>query len=287
MSPSTSYIERLAATSRRVVRNDVRLLAETLWPGVAHEAAPWGDLTGDRTASAIATLGRTRAPNTVLRLRAVLRGVLRTAWRQGLMTTEALARASDLPKVTARRVRRGRALTWPEVDRLLGAGHGTAERCAIALMAGGGLRRAEVAALRAMDVSPRLRDGARDVKVLGKGARERLQRLPRWAAAEVEAWLDSIVGTGPAVRLFWDSCTPASIGRVVPDIAARAGLGHVTAHDLRRTYASLYLSSGGRLADLRRAMGHASAATTSLYDCREDEEIREASARCMEKPNPT
>jgi len=286
MSPSEAYISRLAATSRRVVQNDVSILARELFPGVAHQVAPWHELTGDRAAAALAALGRTRAPNTLLRLRAVLRGVLRTAWRQGTMTTEALARASDLPKVTAKRVRRGRALSWPELDILVGACRGSAERAAVALMAGGGLRRAEVAAFRTRDAEELARRGGTlDIVVHGKGSRQRRQRLPRWAAELVLTWLDDpdVHSLAPGACFPWRA--PAAVGALVPVIAARAGIGKVTAHDLRRTYASLYLASGGRIADLRRAMGHTRLDTTALYDCREDEEIREISARAMERPD--
>ena len=56
-----------------------------------------------------------------------------------------------------------------------------------------------------------------------------------------------------------------TIVRVLSLSSARAGIGHVSAHDLRRTHITLALNSGAPLQDMQAQAGHANAATTLRY----------------------
>lgn len=56
------------------------------------------------------------------------------------------------------------------------------------------------------------------------------------------------------------------VWRLLHRLAARAGTGRITPHDLRRTFATLGLADGASLRDVQRAMGHAMSSTTEGYD---------------------
>lgn len=275
--PVSAYLARLAPRSRRTYLGDARAVAAFLFGGTYMPSVRpqddvdrlgWHRLGVEQGVALCERLATSYAPATARRMLATYRGILRECWRAGTMSAEALARAIDLPQVRGSRAGRGRALTWPEVERLIASAITPRGKAMLAVMVGAGLRRAEVAALRHADV--RRRSGRLELLVQGKGRRQRRVALPAWAAGRLEHHL----ATRPAVLespLFVGN--DATVANAVRDIAARAGLGVVSAHDLRRTYASLALGAGMPLASLSRAMGHANVKTTMIYDRRPDEDV--------------
>ena len=53
--------------------------------------------------------------------------------------------------------------------------------------------------------------------------------------------------------------------RLLKLTARRAGIGHVSAHDLRRTHITLALDNGAPLQDMQAQDGHANTSTTQRY----------------------
>ena len=75
---------------------------------------------------------------------------------------------------------------------------------------------------------------------------------------------------GPGVRyrrIQWGRplVRPASLGRIVTARAAEAGLGHLAAHDLRRSFAGIMQDRGDSLEEISRALRHQSLETTRIY----------------------
>lgn len=58
---------------------------------------------------------------------------------------------------------------------------------------------------------------------------------------------------------------PSSLGRIITERAAEAGLGHVAAHDLRRSFAGIMKDRGATLEEISRALRHNSLETTRIY----------------------
>lgn len=84
---------------------------------------------------------------------ASLRGVLRKAWRLGLVDAETYRRAVDLPTVRGERLPQGRGLSRRELQKLFVACAtdrtpvGRRDAALIAVLYGGGLRRSEIVGL--------------------------------------------------------------------------------------------------------------------------------------------
>jgi len=77
-------------------------------------------------------------------------------------------------------------------------------------------------------------------------------------------------GPAPQVRyrqIQWGRpvARSSSLGRIVTARAAEAGLGHVAAHDLRRSFAGIMKDRGATLEEISRALRHDSIETTRIY----------------------
>lgn len=279
--PVSAYLARLSPRSRRTYAGDAKAIAAIVFPPLMPErrtesvvdGLAWETLGVEVGVHLCACLAASYAPSTARRMLACYRGILRECWRQGRMSAEALARALDLPAVRGERVTKGRALTWAEVEALLSRARSARDRAMLACMVGAGLRRAEIVQVCTDHV--KVRAGRVELLVRGKGRRQRVVRLPSWAA---DAVLDQSRRTGAGGPIFWLR-SDSSVDVIVRRTAYLAGLGKVSAHDLRRTYASLALNAGMPLASLSRAMGHANVKTTMVYDRRPDEDVLSEASR--------
>ena len=131
-----------------------------------------------------------------------------------------------------------------------------------------GLRLAELAGLDRGRVD--LTSG--EVRVWGKGAKERIVPVGRAARKALDAWL----GKREAIALPTEHAlfvgargtriTPRAIQRRLAQWAVKQGLGrHVHPHMLRHSFASHVLQSSGDLRAVQEMLGHASIASTQVY----------------------
>ena len=117
--------------------------------------------------------------------------------------------------------------------------------------------------------------GHRVLWVTRKNGRRLGLTLPGLAAARIDAYLAGraedkrvpvLFATGTGGRLF-----AADVWRIVRRLAAQAGLpidlaAHLGPSAMRRSFAALYLDSGGALHDPQSALGHADPRTTRRYE---------------------
>lgn len=134
----------------------------------------------------------------------------------------------------------------------------------------GGLRSAEIRSLRLADVDM----GLRQVRVMGKGRRERVVPVDRAFFAELAAYLRVerpaglstpecfVVLRGPTAG---QPLTEAGLRRIFRTHRARSGATRVRPHRLRHTYGTELAAGGIDLLVLRQLMGHASPETTAAY----------------------
>lgn len=144
------------------------------------------------------------------------------------------------------------------------------DRAIVLLMVFGGLRAAEVRSLRLADVD----QGRRQVRVFGKGGRERTVPVDRTFFTELAAYLRVerppglqtpecfVVLHGPTTG---GATTEAGMRSVFRYHRATSGAMRVRPHRLRHTYGSELAAAGIDLLVLRDLMGHASPETTAGY----------------------
>ena len=142
------------------------------------------------------------------------------------------------------------------------------DRALFELAYSSGLRLAELAGL---DVG-RVDLATGEVRVWGKGAKERIVPVGAAAATALRAWLPvraARVNADENALFIGKSgarITPRSIERRLADWAVRQGLGrHVHPHMLRHSFASHLLQSSGDLRAVQEMLGHASIASTQVY----------------------
>ena len=135
------------------------------------------------------------------------------------------------------------------------------------LLYGCGLRIAEALAL---DVRDRPRAGGA-LRVVGKGAKERIVPVLPAVHAALDAWLRLHPGAGdPAAPLFpglrGKRLNPAVAQRTMRHYRRLAGLPeHATPHALRHSFATHLLAGGADLRSIQELLGHASLSTTQRY----------------------
>jgi integrase/recombinase XerC len=142
------------------------------------------------------------------------------------------------------------------------------DRALFELAYSSGLRLSELAGLDVLRVD--LDSG--EVRVWGKGAKERIVPVGAAARAAIRAWLPARAGIPDAdpKALFVGKggarITPRAIERRLAAWAVKQGLPqHVHPHMLRHSFASHLLQSSGDLRAVQEMLGHASIASTQVY----------------------
>ena len=146
------------------------------------------------------------------------------------------------------------------------------DRALVELLYGAGLRVGETAALDVRDVD--LHRG--EVRVMGKGGKERVVPLPAAARESLREYLDSRRGPGLLAEPMFPSLRPRDgrlrrlgtrdIRRILKARARQVGIvGRVHPHRLRHSYATHLLDMGADLREIQELLGHASLSTTEKY----------------------
>jgi len=278
----------LSDHTRRAYVSDVEQLAVFLG-----EAARPEQVTRDALRDWLASLHGDRHPATLARRLAGARAFFRFLLREGRVDRDPTA-GMPLPK-GPRQPPHPLSVDdcWTLAEHAPSAEEESetpARRCArirdraiVELLYGAGIRVGELVALDVRDVD--LQRG--DVRVLGKGGKERVVPLPAAARAALAAWLDERRRPGVlgeplfvSVRRL-RSADPRRLGardvrRVLERRARSGGLyDHVHPHKLRHSYATHLLDMGADLREIQELLGHASLSTTQKYTAVSVEHLRQ------------
>ncbi len=174
-------------------------------------------------------------------------------------------------------VRTGNWLTLQQAQQLLAAPDpetrkGLWDRVLLGLLVECGLRRGELAGLEFPDVAQREGCWA-IVDLVGKHGRVRTVPMPSWAKKALDAWAAAAgIESGAVLRRVSKGgrvgdgpITPQAVFETAVSYARKAGLGKITPHDLRRTFAKLAHLGRAPLEQIQISLGHTSIQTTERY----------------------
>jgi integrase/recombinase XerD len=178
-----------------------------------------------------------------------------------------------------------RPLTISEVESILAVPGeadlpGLRDRVILEVLYGAGLRISELVGLDVDDVD--LDEGS--VRVMGKGSKERIVPLGRFAARAVKAYLTrarpSLARERSGAALLLNQrggrLTRQGATKILKACATRAGLRkRVTPHMFRHSFATHLLEGGADIRVVQELLGHASLATTQIYTLVTGERMRE------------
>ena len=272
----------LAPLTLAAYRRDLALYAAWL------QAQGGRPLTDSRESDLLAFMAErhasTRASSANRRL-TVFKRYFRWAVREHLVAAD-----PTLKLLAARQpLRLPKTLSEAQVEALLAAPDpaqplGLRDRAMLELMYASGLRVTELVLLKTVQLG--LGEGV--VRVLGKGARERLVPfgdeahawLQRYLAQARPAILDGQTsealfvtrrGAGMTRQMFW---------RIVKRQAAAAGItAPLSPHTLRHAFATHLLNHGADLRAVQMLLGHADIGTTTIYTHVARERLRQLHAR--------
>ncbi|MFO1020581.1 MAG: tyrosine recombinase XerC [Planctomycetales bacterium] len=148
---------------------------------------------------------------------------------------------------------------------------GLRDRAIFEVLYSAGLRVAEL-------VSLNIKDWDRDsniMRVIGKGRKERIAPVGKYAAAALRKWLERREEKGNVKPKHKEAMflnkngtriTTRSIGRMVEKYLQVTGLDKKTSpHTLRHTFATHLLDGGADLRSVQELLGHKSLTTTQIY----------------------
>ncbi len=146
----------------------------------------------------------------------------------------------------------------------------------VELLYGSGLRVSELCGLRRDDIDlSRL-----EVRVWGKGSKQRLVPLSEPAAGALRPWLEDhrhsfVTSDTPASSVFLNQRGRAMTPRDVRRVLDRRSVVPTHPHALRHTFATHLLDGGADLRTVQELLGHADIATTQIYTHVSRERLRE------------
>lgn len=259
--------------SPRTVRNYQHEIEEFLDFLRAQGIEDWSGVNRDALRRYQAWLGsRDYAKTSVRRRLSELRSFGRYLVREGILTTNPFRMFSS-PKTPRRlpnylsREEMGALLSIPD----LSTPQGLRDRAILEVLYGGGLRVSEVVELNVSSIDW----GRHELRVWGKGAKERIALLGEPAIRALKAYLEA----GRPALLEGKETTPALfLSRLGTRLSARsvmsilhkygrlAGLEkRVTPHALRHSFATHLLDGGADLRSVQELLGHEQITTTQIY----------------------
>lgn len=184
-----------------------------------------------------------------------------------------------------------KAISIAEVERLLAACSGDGpialrDRALLELLYATGARVSEAVDLAVDDVLTTEGGVGDAVRLFGKGRKQRIVPLGRYAREALDAYLvrarPVLAPRGPATPALFLGARGATLSRqsawlIIRDAAARASLSaEISPHTLRHSFATHLLEGGADVRVVQELLGHASVATTQLYTLVTADAVREA-----------
>jgi integrase/recombinase XerD len=266
-------IERgLSANTVAAYRRDLGRYAEWLRSCDIDDVAAVGEADISAFTQAARTVGEAElSASSIARILSSVRSFHRYLAEEGLVDTDA-AREVKPPKLA---LRLPKAISIEQMDRLLNATGGDdpvslRDRALLELLYATGARISEVVDLNVDDVQ----DGD-IVRVTGKGSKQRIVPVGRYARAALDAYLVRVrpvyAVRGPSTPALFLGIRGQRLSRqgawlVIQSAADRAKLEtHISPHTFRHSFATHLLQGGADVRVVQDLLGHSSVTTTQLY----------------------
>lgn len=219
------------------------------------------------------------APKSVARALVAVRGFYKFLIQDGYLTLDPSVNLES-PKSWQSLPR---FLAPEEVERLLAipdpsTSTGLRDKAMLEVLYATGLRVSELAGLAPSNLNLDLGF----VTVFGKGSKERAVPLGSMAIEWTKRYLTSRARSEAAKTtqpLFLsDTGRPLSrqaLWRIIVSLGERAGIGHITPHLLRHSFATHLLENGADLRSVQMMLGHSDISTTQIYTHITNERLRE------------
>lgn len=296
-NPATLYLARLSKGSVRTQQTALNEIAGSLSNGKLNcFTFPWHQLNYQRVQllrTYLLSITEFKTA-TVNRYLSAVRGVLKEAWKLGLMDSETYMRAVDVENAKSQELPAGRMLAQSEIKSLIQAcalsGGATKERdmAIIGMMYITGMRRSEVCKLNMEDYDAT----TGEIRIIaGKGNKSRTSYVAGHAKRFIDEWLQHRGFFPGALFLTVDhhgnlTDKPLNAQTLYDTLQKRsqqAGIKSFSPHDLRRTAISEMLERGVDISTVAKIVGHSRLDTTRRYD-RRDEETKKAVAKLFDLP---
>lgn len=263
-------------------------------------AFSWSALRFQHTQAIQVKLLELYEPGTVNVMLSALRGVLKTAWKLGLIAAEDYHRAADVDNVKYTTLPAGRDLADGEISALVSAclnddsAAGVRDAAIIGMLYSCGMRRSEPVGLKLADYD---RDSGQLKIIGGKGRKDRTVYVTGGAKAALDDWLMvrgdvpgplfSPVNKAGKVGHDCDGApcpmTAQAVYNMLKKRAHEAGVKDFSPHDFRRTFVGNMLDAGVDIATVANITGHSSVDTTRRYD-RRPEQVKQQAANKLHFP---
>lgn len=297
-SPYALYIGRLSPNSRRSIASQLTSLSKLMqWDETEREQRLYQVDYAQAMLIRQTLTAADWSARSINRAMIAIRGIVKVAVLQGKAQQQQLAQLESIQQLKHGE-HQGTALTTKQVEQLIYqlradlSPIGYRNLLVFALLLGTGLRRSELVALT-------LKDYDKTQKTLlvrhGKGNKSRIAYLPEWTLEYMQAWLrirsqadgyllcsvyaDGRVKTHEAMH---DSTVYRLIKQKLQDIGVENG----SPHDLRRTFITRLLSQSVDINTVRQMAGHSTISTTTIYDKRDHEFMKQAAAQLSYRSLP-
>lgn len=279
-------VERnLSPHTRRAYRTDLGQLRDA----VGTDVDP-ADLAPEAVRTWLAGLHRRCSPATLGRKLAAVRCFYRYLLREGAVRSDPTA-GLPMPKQPARLPRpldvdscellvRTKEVPQEPSASLL---RPLRDQALIELLYGSGVRVGELVSLDVRDLDlPR-----RELRVMGKGRKERIVPLPELTVKALTAWIEARPQAGILAQPLFVSLRSSRTGpsrrlgdrdarRILRARAREVGIAdRVHPHRLRHSYATHLLDMGADLREIQELLGHSSLSTTQKYTAVSAEHLRQ------------
>jgi site-specific recombinase XerD len=285
----------LAESSRKAVRHRLDVVAGLLQPGTDASTVDWTTVAYAEVAAVKAAVGQQYKWTTANLFLSALKGVLRSTWQLGLITTDQYSRATAMPQFRGAVIPAGRCLSDEEFQAFFKAlaadksNRGIRDLALFSVARSSGARSHELVGIDIADLDL----NGLTVVLNGKGRRQRESALAPWCRSPLRAWL-AVRGTmeGPLFTILRRNGKPANPPQPITMGGMRLilwsriqehGLQHFGWHDLRRSLVTNLLDSGADLEAVMKQVGHKDPKTTLRYSRREARKLQQI-ARSIESP---